>query len=110
MPNKIRIYTDENVSRAVIRGLRQLQIDVLTVPEAALMGAADSVHVERATSDGRVILTQDQDFLQLCLESASHCGLIFAGDSMSIGEIVQGVELICEVLYAEDMLGHVEYL
>ncbi len=35
---RIRLYTDEHVPKAVIRGLRQRGIDVLTVPEADMMG------------------------------------------------------------------------
>ena len=38
---EIRYYTDEQVSRAVINGLRQRGVDVLSVPEANRIGASD---------------------------------------------------------------------
>ncbi len=41
----IRFYTDEHVARAVVRSLRQRGVDVLTVPEADLLGASDEEHL-----------------------------------------------------------------
>ena len=61
----IRFYTDEHVARAVVRGLRQRGVDVLTVPEADLLGASDDEHLRRARAEGRVVFTQDEDFLRL---------------------------------------------
>ena len=55
MGQRIRFYTDEQVARAVARGLRQRGVDVLTVPEAGMMGASDREHLERARAEGRVL-------------------------------------------------------
>jgi hypothetical protein len=52
MRRPIKFYTDENVARAVVRGLRQRVADVLTVPEAGLLGASDKEHLERARVEG----------------------------------------------------------
>jgi len=41
MARKIRYYTDEHVAKAVVSGLRQRGVDVLTVPEAGMLGASD---------------------------------------------------------------------
>lgn len=51
----IRNYTDENISRAVINGLRQRGIDVLSVPEAEMMGASVEAHLAFALEQGRII-------------------------------------------------------
>ena len=40
-------------------------IDVLTVQEAGLAGEDDRSHLALATAQGRVIFTQDDDFLRL---------------------------------------------
>ena len=48
MGTRISFYADEHVARAVIRGLRQRGVDVLSVPEAGLLGATDEEHLERA--------------------------------------------------------------
>jgi predicted nuclease of predicted toxin-antitoxin system len=53
---------DEHVSRAVIQGLRQRGVDVLSVPEAGTLGASDEEHLLFAVQAGRVLFTQGADF------------------------------------------------
>lgn len=110
MARTISFYTDEHVSRAVIQGLRHRGIDVLTVPEAGLMGARDEEHLARARQDGRVIFTQDDDFLRLAAAGVSHSGIVYARQHTSVREILRGLRLIYEVLDPEDMVGHIEFL
>jgi len=52
MGDRIKYCTDEHVGRAVIRGLRQRGVDVLTVPEAGMLSASDEEHLERARAEG----------------------------------------------------------
>jgi predicted nuclease of predicted toxin-antitoxin system len=107
---KISFYTDEHVSRAVIQGLRHRGIDVLTVPEAGLMGASDQEHLNRALQEGRVIFTQDDDFLRLAAAGNPHAGIVYARQHTSVREILRSLRMIYEVLDAEDMTGHIEFL
>ena len=44
MAGQIRFYTDENVSRAVIDGLRRLGLDVASAPDLGILGNS---HEER---------------------------------------------------------------
>ena len=106
----VRYYTDEHVAQAVIRGLRQRGIDVLTVPEAGMMGASDEDHLELAAKLGRVIFTQDADFLRLATVGANHAGIVYAAQHARIGDIVRGLFLIHQVLSAEEMMLAIEYL
>jgi hypothetical protein len=108
--SQIRYYTDEHVTSAVIRGLRQRGIDVLSVPEAGMMGATDEAHLTFAFAQGRVIFTQDTDFLRLAASGAVHAGVVYAPQSTSIGDIIRGLLLIYQVLETEDMIGKIEYL
>ncbi len=39
---------DEHVAKAVVRGMRERGVDVLTVTEAGTLGAADTAHILRA--------------------------------------------------------------
>ena len=110
MGDRIRLYTDEHVARAVLRGLRHRGVDVLAAPEAGLLGASDEEHLKRAGAEGRVIFTQDEDFLRLHAAGVEHAGIAYASQGASIGEIVRGLMLIHDVLEAEDMKGHVEFL
>lgn len=110
MGMRISFYTDEHVARAVIRGLRQRGVDVLTVPETGRLGATDMEHLERARAEGRVLFTQDEDFLRLHAEGVAHAGIAYAPQGTSVGRIVRGLMLIQQVLEPDDMTGHVEYL
>jgi predicted nuclease of predicted toxin-antitoxin system len=109
MPREVKFYTDEHVSKAVVKGLRQRGADVLTVPEAGMMGASDPEHLERAARDGRVFFTQDDDFLRLAAASP-HAGIVYARQQTPIGEVIRGLMLIHQVLSAEEMHGHIEFL
>jgi predicted nuclease of predicted toxin-antitoxin system len=108
--NSIRFYTDEHVSRAVIRGLRQRGVDVLTVSEAGMMQATDEAHLDRALREGRVLFTQDTDFLRLAASDRPHAGIIYTRQHTPVGTIIQGLMLVYQLLNAEDMFGRVEYL
>jgi predicted nuclease of predicted toxin-antitoxin system len=110
MGQPISLYADEQVARAVVRGLRLRGLDVLTTAEAGLLGAPDEVHLALAQSQGRVILTQDDDFLRLHAAGAAHAGIIYAAQGTRVGDVIRGVMLIHDTLEAEDMAGHVEFL
>jgi hypothetical protein len=108
--SKIRYYTDEHVSKAVIHGLRQRGVDVLTTPEAKKLQATDEEHLAFAYSQCRVIFTHDDDFLKLASSGAVHAGIVYAYQHSSIGHIIQGLMLIYQVLKAEEMIGSIEFL
>jgi predicted nuclease of predicted toxin-antitoxin system len=110
MADKIRFYTDEQVAKAVVRGLRQRGVDVLTATEAGLLGASDDVHLERAGREGRVLFTHDTDFLALAVSTPDHSGIVYVHQQTSIGSIIAGLLLIFHVMEPSDMVGHVEYL
>ena len=51
---RIRFFTDEQVSKAVVMGIRRRGVDVLTVPEAGTLGASDAKQLRRARAEGRI--------------------------------------------------------
>lgn len=108
---EIRFHLDENVPAAVASALRNRGIDVSTTPEQGLLGADDPVHLEFALHDGRVIFTQDADFLRLHTAGAPHAGIVYGQqDQCTIGSIVRMLVLLYECSTMEDMRGRVEYL
>lgn len=107
---EVRFYTDEHVSRAVVRGLRLRGIDVLTPPEAGMLGASDEAHLERARREGRVIYTQDSDFLVLDARGTPHAGIVYAPQGKPIREVLDWLILLHGVMEAEKMVGRVQYL
>jgi predicted nuclease of predicted toxin-antitoxin system len=107
----IRFHLDENAPVAVALGLRQRGIDVTTSQEVGLLGASDQEPLAYATGEGRIIFTQDSDFLIIAAQVTAHPGIIYArNNSRSIGQIVQALELIHGVLTVEEMRGHIEFL
>lgn len=85
-------------------------MDVLTVAEAGLLEASDLEHLERARTEGRVLFTQDDDFLRLHAFGTEHAGLVYAPQGTPIGAVIRGLMLVYQVLEPEDMVGHVEFL
>lgn len=110
MAQPVKFYLDEHVGRAILRGLRQRGVDVLSVAEAGLMSASDEEQLAKALDDSRVIFTQDEDYLRLHHAGVEHAGIAFAPQGVRIGTIIHGLMLIHQVLNAEEMKGHVEYL
>jgi hypothetical protein len=101
---------DEHVPPAVTRGRRQRGVDVLTTQEAGMRGADDEAQLRLAADQERVLFSQDEDFLVLQRQIASHAGIAYAPQQTPIGTLVRGLLLIHDVLTAEDMRGRVEFL
>ena len=110
MTGRIKFYTDEHVASAVVAGLRRRGVDVLTTPEADMLGASDREHLAFALAEGRTIFTQDDDFLRLHAAGVEHAGIVYAHQHTPIGRIIQGLMLIYQVLDVDDMRNHVEFL
>ena len=107
--DRVRFYADEHVSWAVINGLRQRGIDVQSAVEVHLLGADDRDHLAFAITEGRVIFTQDADFLRLASEY-NHAGIAYATQQTPISRVIFGLLLISQVLDAQEMIGNIEYL
>lgn len=92
----IRFYTDTHIAKAIAIQLRDKDVDIIRCEEVGLAEASDVEHLTYATKQQRVIITHDDDFLQLDkqwrTEKKSHAGIIYClphlqGKS-SIGKIV----------------------
>ncbi len=110
MRKKLKFYTDEHVSSSVVKGLRMRGVDVITTKEAGMLGASDEEHIVFANREGRVIFTQDEDFLKLHSKGFKHSGIIYAHQRTPIGDIVRGLMLIYQVLESDEMKNHLEFL
>ena len=111
MPKRVSFYFDEHMSNAVAEGLRGRGVDVLTTHEANRRGFSDEEQLAFAFQHGRVMVTMDSDYIALSAQGISHAGIAYAKfQSLSVGQWIQGLQLIFEVLDADDMKNHVEYL
>jgi predicted nuclease of predicted toxin-antitoxin system len=106
MAEQIRFHIDENVSSAIAAALRQRGIAVSTTKEAGLRGATAFIQREN-----RVMITHDDDFLKIASERDDHPGIAYCRkDARAIGEILERLVLIHEMLAPDKMIGEVQFL
>ena len=110
MTTAVEFYFDEHIAGAVAKGLRRRGIDVLTLAEAGKLGADDEEHFSFAHEQRRVVVTHDDDFLRLAAAWPDHSGVVYGPQGRAIGEMVRRLTLIAQVMTAEEMRGHVEYI
>ena len=73
----MELLADESCSGPVIRALRAAGHDLLVIAEAA-KGASDEWVMERASAEGRVLITEDRDFGELVYaHGRSTAGVVF---------------------------------
>ncbi len=77
MPRTMRYHLDEHIDFAVAQGLRRRGIDVTTTADAGLRGADDLDHIVFAVANGRVIFSNDPDFLRLHDQGVEHPGIVY---------------------------------
>ncbi|MEO8434411.1 MAG: DUF5615 family PIN-like protein [Pyrinomonadaceae bacterium] len=110
MADRIRFHLDEHVDPAIATALRRAGINVITTNEAGLRTKDDEAHFRFARSEGRVLVTRDQDFLGLADNIADHSGVAFYNANQSLREIIEALILVYEVMLPEEMVGQIEYL
>jgi len=113
--NKVKIYTDESVDIAIVKGLKRLMIEAQSCQDANKLGLTDRQQLCYAYENGFVLFTHDDDFIKLNAEYVSqgkeHCGIIYAHQKdYNVGECIRRLKLIVDVLSPEDMKNHVEFL
>lgn len=107
----IRFHLDEHVPHAIARALTNRGIDVTTTTDAGLLGADDELHIAFANSGGRVIVTNDADFLRRADAGTAHHGIVYyPRGTKRIGEVVRHLYLMHDCLEPEEMVGKVDYL
>jgi hypothetical protein len=111
MPRTIRFHLDEHCDPMIAAGLRLHGVEVTTTPEAGLLHAEDEAHIAYCVATGRVVFTQDRDFLRHHAAGMEHRGIAFCSQqSRSIGQIIAGLLLVWEVYEPQEMVNRVEFL
>lgn len=107
----IKFQLDEHISTIVARELRRRGIDAVSATEAGLLHAPDQRVMEHARRESRVVVTSDHDFLRMNAEGQSHLGIVHCRQQdLSIGYLVEMLEMIHELKTFDEMIGHVEYI
>jgi len=107
----IRFYFDQHYPKPVARALGQRGIDALTAQEAGRCGLPDPNQLQFATSQDRVMVTFDPDYLALQSSGVQHAGIAWSPMlKYSIGQLIFMLVLLHAVLDRDTMKNHVEYL
>jgi hypothetical protein len=106
---------DVHVPRAVTTALRLRGIDVLTAQEDGTSEWDDGPLLKRATELERILVSQDEDLLRegtrLQRTAGEFAGIVYAHQlRVTIGQMVEGLELIARATAWEEWRGRIEYL
>lgn len=82
----VAFHLDEHVPAALAEAVRLRGIDVTTTSDAGLVGAEDRDHLAFAAAAGRVVITQDVDFLKLHAAGEPHAGIAYCHPRLATSE------------------------
>lgn len=112
---ELKIYADEDVNFAIIKGLRALGVTAWTAKEVGLQGKSDEEQLAYTAKEKAVLFTHDDDLLTLADQwfkvGKEHWGIIYVHQNkLSIGECIRRLMDYAVILEAEDMKNCVEFL
>lgn len=113
--SKIKIYTDEDVDVAVAEGLKRRGVKAWSARDAGNLGLTDKEQPQYVFRNKAAIFTHDDDFPIVADDWArkgqEHAGIIYVQrQKLSVGECIRRLELIVDILDAEEMKNHIEFL
>lgn len=110
MNERIQFHLDEHIDPEIAAALRRHGVDVTTTLDAGLRSADDKTQLDFICKEGRVMVTDDPDFIRLA-GTHSHPGIVIAHRRLlSVGEIIRRLVLVYEVLTPQEMADHIEFL
>jgi hypothetical protein len=106
---------DVHVPAAITRGLLLRGVDVLTAQLDGTTQLDDAGLLDRATSLGRVLFSQDEDLLAEATNrqrTGKYFGGVFYAHQLGItaGRAIQDLEILAAAGTPEDFANRVEYL
>ena len=107
----LALLCDEHIPFPVTDGLSRRGIDRVTVQQLGMRSALDTLILEAAAQQKRVVYTNDADFLRHHAFGLDHSGIIYHHIlDYSVGEAIRRVSLICEMFSSEEMIGRVQFV
>lgn len=113
----IRLATDENFNRDIVRGVlrRKLDVDILRVRDAGLSGADDPTVLEWAAREGRVLLTHDANTMtryayERVVRGQSMPGVFEIRRTVPMARAISDILVLAECSVEGEWEGQVRYL
>lgn len=109
---RIKIYADENVTIAIVEGLKRRGVEAWSAIEKGRLGLSDEEQLRYAVEEKATIFTHDDDFLGMAAESGiEHCGIIYVHQQrLSMGECIRRLKAIVETASPEEMHNRILFL
>lgn len=111
------LVADENFNNDIVRGLlrRRPESDIVRIQDVGLSGASDSVILDWAAHENRVLLTHDVSTItKYALERARANqrmpGVIEVSRSVPIGIAIDDIVLLAETSHEGEWEGQILYL
>ncbi len=105
----MEFVADEHVPSAVINALRSKGYDVVHAPEQYTQGDEDIDLLENCAEDGRVLLTNDRDFVRLA-EETDHSGVVIYTDQQRPPREVLKAVIRVDDAYSDDLQNRTVWL
>ena len=110
----VAVYMDVHVPASISEGLRRKQIDVRTAQDDSAGRMSDDDMLARATAVGRVLFTQDTDFLEIASrwqrQGIAFSGILFAAQGTPIGQLIEDAELCLAGMTADEFRNSLVHL
>ena len=113
----VRHLFDQDFNGRIVRGVRRRapSLDTVTVQEAGLSDASDSVVLEWAATEGRVVISHDHRTMRAYAEERLKAELLMAGlvlvrQRVPLREAIDNLVLIGETTTAEEWKGKIIFL
>jgi predicted nuclease of predicted toxin-antitoxin system len=111
----LALYMDVHAPMAVTEALRRKGLDVLTSQDDGTATQDDEALLTRADELGRVLFSQDQDFLRIAAgwqrAGRPFAGVLFAAQQgVSLGRLADDLELLLTCCEPEELRDRVTYL
>jgi hypothetical protein len=107
---RLKFYADVHVATAIADALQREAIDYVRAIDLFPGDTPDVEHLAYANQRGRVLVTQDADFLAFHAQGMQHSGIAYFHQGVGIGYIVGQLLLLHQLYTAEEMRGRVEFL
>lgn len=111
MSEPLRYFLDEHMRPEIAEQLRRRGIDAQTTVEAgrAHRSYSDESQLDYAAQAGRVLVTEDSDFVSLSQTHQPHTGIVYFPVQLSIGACVEYLELLALTTDAGEMQNQLLY-
>lgn len=113
----LRFLADEDFTRIIVRGVLRVRsdIDIVRVQDVGLRTTNDSLVLDWAAREGRVLLTHDAQTMPVCayeriLNSVPMPGLFIVPQEESVSRIIEEIVLLAECSLEGEWAGRVSYL